>query len=261
MSLDEPSAPSRVRLVRPQLYRSEATGTLAPDVRDLLVGLTTLSDDEGWLLWRRVEVAAALYPYAPSSARLRDLERRAARLIEAELLVVHDCGCAFLPSLKRDHAVKGGRQTSAVWSWHSSHPPSGPVRASPSEAVPSSVSPSSLGSSSSLGSASASVSSSSSFSNTDSSSLPARDMNGDARYSDGQTALPASLRAVLSSLANPDDLNGRDLLTVATFIEERGTESVPYLEAISFRPGTTAQSALAYWAKCVETGIPLEAMA
>ena len=113
-----PPSPSRVRLVRPSLYRSEATGSLAPDVRDLLVGACTMADDEGWLVWRPGEVAATLYPYAPSARRLRDLERRAALLEAAGLLVRHECGCCQLPTLKADHAVKGGVKSAAVWGWH-----------------------------------------------------------------------------------------------------------------------------------------------
>jgi hypothetical protein len=131
----EPQPPSRVRLVRPALYRSGDTGVLPPDVRDFLIGLTTLADDEGWLMWRPAELGAALYPYTQPKRRRRDLERRAAILVAADLLVLHDCGCAFLPTLKRDHAVKSGNPTTAVWAWHMSHPraESVPVRTDPSE--------------------------------------------------------------------------------------------------------------------------------
>jgi len=108
-------------MVRPQFYRSEATGSLPPDVRDCLIGITTITDDEGWLLWRPAEIAAVLYPFAPARRRLRDLERRAQRLIDAGLVEVHDCGCAFLPTLKEHHGIKGGNQTRGVWGWHERH--------------------------------------------------------------------------------------------------------------------------------------------
>lgn len=116
-----PPAPSRVRLVRPGFYRSQTTGALAPDVRDLLLGLATMADDEGWLVWRPAEIAATIYPYAPIGRRVRDLERRSAVLVDAELLIHHDCGCSLMPTLKAHHATKGGVQSSAVWAWHVRH--------------------------------------------------------------------------------------------------------------------------------------------
>lgn len=116
-----PPTPSRTRLVRPQLYRSLTTGSLAPDVRDLLIGLTTVTDDEGWLLWSPEEIATTLYAYQPPRRRVNDLRRRAALLESAGLLVIKPCGCAELPSLKEHHAVKGGEKNRSVWSWHERH--------------------------------------------------------------------------------------------------------------------------------------------
>jgi hypothetical protein len=118
---DAPLAPSRVRLIRPQFYRSLTSGSLAPDVRDALLGLTTVADDEGWLLWSPEELAATIYPYAPPRHRLLDFQRRTARLVDAGLLIVQPCGCALLPTLKSNHAVKSGRQTAPVWSYHVGH--------------------------------------------------------------------------------------------------------------------------------------------
>lgn len=155
---DGPPAPSRVRLVRPSFYRSQATGGLAPDLRDLLVGLATMADDEGWLVWRPAEIAATLYPYGAPARRLRDLDRRVTALVAAELLVRHDCGCTFLPTLKEHHAVKGGVQSSAVWAWHHRHtePLPDPLRSDTDISVSGSVS--------GRGSSSSSVSDQGSFS-------------------------------------------------------------------------------------------------
>lgn len=168
-----PPTPSRVRVVRPGFYRSAATGSLPPDVRDLLIGLTTLSDDEGWLIWQPAELAAWIYPYAPAGKRLRDLERRAARLIDAGLVIVEPCGCAFLPTLKEQHGVKGGNKSTAIWGWHLRHE-SGQVRTETDESV--------SGSSSSLGSSLGSVAGSSS--SRAGNSAPPRDGAGDARCLD-----------------------------------------------------------------------------
>ena len=58
--MTEPRMPSRVRLHRPDLWRDETTGRLAPAARDLYCGLSTLTDDRGWLLWRPATIAAQL---------------------------------------------------------------------------------------------------------------------------------------------------------------------------------------------------------
>jgi hypothetical protein len=120
-----PPTPSRVRMVRPVFYRSELTGSLAPDLRDLLIGLTTMADDEGWMVWAPSEIAATLYSYQSARRRLRDLERRTIRLVEAGLLTIEPCGCASLPTLKTMHAIKGGEKNTATWGWHFGGHPGG----------------------------------------------------------------------------------------------------------------------------------------
>jgi hypothetical protein len=138
-----PPAPSRSRVVRPQFFRSAATGSLAPDVRDCLVGLTTVTDDSGWLLWSPEEIATTLYPYAPPRRRLRDLERRAAVLAAAGLLVIKPCGCAEIPTLIEHFGIKGGDRTQKVWEWHSRHPSDYGLRRATDDSVSVSVSSSS----------------------------------------------------------------------------------------------------------------------
>ena len=170
-----PTAPSRNRLVRPSLYRSSATGPLSPDVRDLLIGLTTVADDEGWLLWNAAEIAATIYAYADPAQRLVDLEVRARELVAAQLLEVHDCGCAYLPTLKDQHGIKGGKPTSQVFAWHHSHV--GP-RGSTWDHV------------SDSGSGSGSVSGSSSSSGSDSVSVSPRARSGRPRLNGGAAACP-----------------------------------------------------------------------
>jgi hypothetical protein len=110
-----------VRIVRPSFFRSEETGQLAPDVRDLLFGLATAADDEGWIIWRPAELAATLYAYTSPRRRVVELQRRAATLIARGFIVMHDCGCAHLPTLKAHHAVKGGQPNASIWSWHQRH--------------------------------------------------------------------------------------------------------------------------------------------
>lgn len=117
----EPPAPSRSRVVRPVFFRSSLTGSLPPDVRDLMIGIATVTDDEGWLLWRPEEIAVTVYPYEPTETRLADFHRRADALLERRLIVIEDCGCARMPRLKEHFGMKGGRPTVTVWSFHQSH--------------------------------------------------------------------------------------------------------------------------------------------
>jgi hypothetical protein len=147
--LEEPASPSRVRIVRPSFYRNEATGTLAAEVRDFLIGLMTLADDVGWLRWRPVEIAAALYAFVAPAQRARHVEQRAQRLVDAGLLRIEACGCAILPSLIRDHGQKNGSPTTVIWAWHHKAHPAGSRQVETSPANPPSVSASSSASSSS----------------------------------------------------------------------------------------------------------------
>lgn len=129
-------------MVRPSFYRSDRTGPLAPDVRDLLIGLTTLADDDGWALWRPASIAVTLYPYEPHGRRLRALERRAAVLVEAGLLDIRSCGCAHLPTLREHASIKSGEKTHAIWNWHQRHASEG-LRSGPEHSVSASGSESS----------------------------------------------------------------------------------------------------------------------
>ena len=108
-------------MVRPSFYRSEQTGGLPPDVRDLLIGLMTLADDEGWMLWRPGSIAATLYPYDAHAKRMKALERRTTHLVAAELLDIKDCGCAYLPTLKEHGSIKSGVKVTQVHDWHYRH--------------------------------------------------------------------------------------------------------------------------------------------
>lgn len=147
----EPAAPSRTRLIRPSFYRSAATGGLSAETRDFLLGLTTLADDAGWMLWRPAEIAANLYSYEPPARRSRDVERRAQELVDRNLVRIEPCGCAYLTTLLRDHAAKGGNRSFAISTWHREHV-SGSVRTDTQKPVSGLGSDSSSGSDSVVGS-------------------------------------------------------------------------------------------------------------
>jgi hypothetical protein len=125
---DRPRQPSRTRLVRPDLYRDAVTGSLLGAVRDAYLGLATLADDAGLLLFDPPSMAAALYPYLSAGRRARDLERHVATLEAADLLRRLPCGsCAVLPRAERDLVVKGGTPLRQVLEWHQAgHPESAP---------------------------------------------------------------------------------------------------------------------------------------
>jgi hypothetical protein len=115
----EPRMPSHVRLARPDLWRSGVTGRLTAEARDFYLGLSTLADDDGWLLWRLPEIGATLYAYAHPDTREATMADLAAALQDAELLVIHQCACAHLPRID-DVAVTGGRKTHPVHDYHRS---------------------------------------------------------------------------------------------------------------------------------------------
>ncbi|MDO8484479.1 MAG: hypothetical protein Q7S35_05990 [Candidatus Limnocylindrales bacterium] len=141
-----PRIPSRTRLLRPDIFADDVTGTLAPATLVAYLGLATRADDGGFLMWHPVALAAAVMPYADPQGRPQELERIADELVAVGLLLIHACGCAELPRLVRDLAIKGGNKTYAVRDWHSQHAATNssvPVQTEPAESVSSSGSSSS----------------------------------------------------------------------------------------------------------------------
>jgi hypothetical protein len=118
---DEPRVSPRARLLRPDLLTDEITGRLAPSVLLAYLGLTSRADDAGFLVWHPTALATAVMPYANPSRRIRDMERITDELCRVGLLHLHACGCAELPRVVRDHAMKGGNKSYAVRDWHLAH--------------------------------------------------------------------------------------------------------------------------------------------
>jgi hypothetical protein len=138
--------PVRTRLLRPDIFSDDVTGTLAPATLLAYFGMGTRADDAAFLVWRPAALAAAVMPYANSGRRGRDFERIAAELVEAGLLRVLECGCAELPRMLRDLAIGWGSKTYSVRDWHLAHLPtdsSGQVQTTSAESVSSSGSSSS----------------------------------------------------------------------------------------------------------------------
>jgi hypothetical protein len=118
-----PRMPVRTRLLRPDIFSDDVTGTLAPAALLAYLGLATRSDDAAFLVWRPAALAAAVMPYTNAGRRQRDFERIAAELVVAGLLRILDCGCAELPRMLRDLAIGGGNKSYPVRDWHLAHLP------------------------------------------------------------------------------------------------------------------------------------------
>lgn len=118
-----PKTPARTRILRPDTFTDEVTGTLAPATLLAYLGLSTRADDAGFLLWRPAALAATIMPYASAGRRQRDLERIGEELVAAGLLRIFDCRCAEMPRMVRDLAIKGGSKTTSVRDWHLAHSP------------------------------------------------------------------------------------------------------------------------------------------
>lgn len=117
----EPRMPERTRILRPGLWVEAMVAMLSDFAFRLYLGLMTCADDEGWLLWRPSTLAAHLLRFRPIGRREAALAKGAAELSAAGLLVVHDCGCSYLPYLHRDFRVKGGTHAETILRYHESH--------------------------------------------------------------------------------------------------------------------------------------------
>jgi hypothetical protein len=157
--------PARTRILRPFLWVDATVAKLSDSAFRLYLGLTTCADDEGWLLWQPSTLSANLYRFRPVGRREAALEKGATELAAAGLLVVLDCGCAYLPYLHRDFRVSGGTHADTIRRFHLFHP-------SPDEYVHVRTSPAPV-------SVSGSVSDSASSSVLDSDSAPARKRSKD----------------------------------------------------------------------------------
>jgi hypothetical protein len=146
LSNHAPRMPVRTRLLRPDIFSDDVTGTLAPSTLLAYLGLSTRADDAGFLVWCPAAIGATLMPYASPGPRERALERIGAELVEAGLLRTFACGCAELPRLVRS-------KTYSVRDWHLAHvPPDSSVQVQTPTAESVSASGSSSGSRSESGS-------------------------------------------------------------------------------------------------------------
>jgi len=110
----------RIRHVRPAFFTDHFTGTMPADVALTYVGLWCVADDAGWLRWDVQQLGVEIWPWRTVRAREALVERTGTVLTEASKLVIHPCGCAFLPTFA-DHQKVGGTPSYAVRKEHLTH--------------------------------------------------------------------------------------------------------------------------------------------
>jgi len=103
----------RIRQVRPEFFTDPTTSRLSVDVRLTYIGLWCVADDAGWLEFNAEHIAAMLYPYESIRVRTHRLEKSKAELEAAGRLVLHDCGCAQIPTLEHHQKIGGTKSFTA----------------------------------------------------------------------------------------------------------------------------------------------------
>lgn len=97
----------RIRLVRPEYWQDDTIGHMSDSVRLFYIGLWCAADDAGWLEWKPSQLGASLYPYRPTSTRVRNIKTWGDGLVAAGKLVIHPCGCAFIPTFAKHQRLGG----------------------------------------------------------------------------------------------------------------------------------------------------------
>lgn len=106
--------------MRPEFWTDPTMAALSPAVRLLYIGLWNVADDAGWLTWSPSQIGAVLFPYEPTKRRERDIALWAERLTASGRLVLHECGCAQIPTLPKHQRVTG-KQSYAAHEAHVKH--------------------------------------------------------------------------------------------------------------------------------------------
>ena len=110
----------RIRQIRPEFGTDETTAALAPAVRLFYIGLWNVCDDAGWMEWRPSRIGAVLFPYESPKRREREIAAWGEALTTAGRLVIHECGCAQVPTLP-NHQRVAGKPSFVVRDAHSKH--------------------------------------------------------------------------------------------------------------------------------------------
>lgn len=108
----------RTRLIRPEFFSDETLAPLDAGCKLFYIGLWCVTDDEGVFVYRKREIAAALFAYEPVAEREANVERWLTSLIALGRVRVYECGRhAVVPTIPR-HKIKGGTQSSTYAKQH-----------------------------------------------------------------------------------------------------------------------------------------------
>jgi hypothetical protein len=113
------AAAMRIRQVRPEFFSDPITSRLSPAIQLVYIGLWCIADDAGWLRWDVSHIAALLGPYVSVPVRERRVTAAGEALIAAGRLVLHECGCAVIPTLVVHQRI-GGNKSFTVRDLHKS---------------------------------------------------------------------------------------------------------------------------------------------
>ena len=113
----------RIRQVRPEFWSDETLAALPDPVRLFYIGLWGVADDAGWLEWQPRRIGALLYPYRAAHRRESDITAWAAKLVTSGRMELLDCGCAFIPTLRRHQRISGTRAVTYADRHFSKHTP------------------------------------------------------------------------------------------------------------------------------------------
>lgn len=97
----------RIRVIRPDYWSDDTLGHLSDQVRLFYIGLWCVADDAGWLEWRPAQLGATLYPYKRVAERERSIVGFGLALVAAGRLVIHPCGCGFIPTFAKHQRLGG----------------------------------------------------------------------------------------------------------------------------------------------------------
>lgn len=112
----------RIRQVRPEFFTDSTIAALSPAVRLTYIGLWVVADDAGWLRWDVPQIGAVLYPFESVRHREKNLASAKEALEGAGRLILHDCGCAQIPTLPRHQRISG-KQSFSAREAHGKHRP------------------------------------------------------------------------------------------------------------------------------------------
>ena len=100
----------RIRQIRQDFFTDEKLAGLSDGTRLFYVGLWCVADDSGWFRSDIARIGALLYPYRAKGRRERDISSWLAALVALGRVVLHECGCGVIPTLKR-HQIVGGKRS------------------------------------------------------------------------------------------------------------------------------------------------------